>query len=149
MKSIRLKILAGLLLAWPTALPATDRWEALGMIESGNCDRCTGRAGELSRYQIMPENWRASASGGESFTNHWQALSVAMRIQGRRVAVFAQNHGRLPTDREWYLLWHRPARMMGKSRCQINATDLHLAERFENLIRANDQAQQPGEKMKD
>ncbi|HXG49204.1 MAG TPA: hypothetical protein VNO52_16390, partial [Methylomirabilota bacterium] len=32
--------------------------EALSLIESGNNDRAIGRAGEVSRYQILPTVWR-------------------------------------------------------------------------------------------
>ena len=34
-----------------------DRLAALSMIETGNNDRMVGRAGEISRFQILKREW--------------------------------------------------------------------------------------------
>lgn len=109
--------------------PLRERWAALAMEESGDCDGCIGPAGELSRYQITPANWLAAAHTGESPTNQWQALAVAMRIQSWRVASFARAHGRMPTNLEWVLLWKCPGRAEHPS-----AGKLEQAQRVVNLI---------------
>src|ERR1017187_5523136 len=84
---------------------AANRWAALALVEGGS-DSQRGPCGEVSRYGIMPANWLANAMAGESPTNQWQALALAMRIQSRRVAAFARAHSRMPTDGEWVVRWH-------------------------------------------
>jgi hypothetical protein len=111
------------------------RWEALAMLESGNSDTARGPCGELSRYQMTPWNWTAAARPGDSPANQWQALGAAMRLQGPRVAAFCKRHGRMPGDAEWYLLWHRPARVLGRASGAMSAQELDRAKRFENLCR--------------
>src|SRR5882724_10057844 len=72
---------------------ALDRWTALAMIESGGDDHAIGRAGEISRYQILPELWLAGNPADAS-----NALANAQRIISPRIAVFAKSHGRMPDD---------------------------------------------------
>ena len=35
-----------------------DRLSALSQIESGDNDRAVGKAGEISRYQVLKNEWR-------------------------------------------------------------------------------------------
>ncbi len=118
-----LKILLALLVLATNAL-AMDRWTALAMLESGGNDYSIGRAGEVSRYQISPENW----PGGNPCDAH-VALVNAQRIMAERVAAFKKSHGREPDDFEFYVLWNAPA--------EINHPHPVVAERagrFANLV---------------
>ena len=47
---------------WSAAAPAMSFWAALAEIESGGNDYAVGNVGEVSRYQIRPEVWRAYSS---------------------------------------------------------------------------------------
>jgi hypothetical protein len=118
-----MKILLIILLMSTNAL-AMDRWSALAMMESGGDDRAVGRAGEVSRYQILPELWL----GGNPL-DKCTALDNAQRIMSSRVTTFERIHGRSPDDFEFYVLWNAPA--------QINHPHRAVAERalrFMNLV---------------
>ena len=113
-----------ILLILSTNVLALDRWTALAMVESGGDDGSVGRAGEISRYQIRPEQW----PGGNPLDAR-VALANARRIMSGRMAAFERFHGRAPDDFEFYILWNAPA--------QINHPH-HVvtarARRFANLV---------------
>ncbi len=92
--------------------PYQIRWAALSMQETGDLDRAIGPQGEVSRFAIMPALWARFARAGDSPTNQWQALGVAMRIQALRAGDFARRCGRLPNDLEWVLLWKCPGHLL-------------------------------------
>lgn len=103
------------------------RWSALSMQETGDDDSARGPDGEVSRYAILESLWNVNANQGDAWTNRWQALRVAMKIQSSRVVSFAKNQGRMPTDLEWALLWKCPARLsnptpekLAQARCVVN-----------------------------
>jgi len=105
-----------------------DRWSALSMIESANCDTAVGNVGEITRFQIRPELW----PGGNP-RDAQAALAIAQRIMTKRIASFQQSHGREPSDFEFYVLWNAPA--------QINHPHHAVAvraHRFVNLVSDND-----------
>ncbi|MHB8521763.1 MAG: hypothetical protein ACYDH9_13520 [Limisphaerales bacterium] len=109
---------------------AMDRWSALSMIESGDRDNARGRAGELSRFQIKPAEWRRSVAGARvSPANPQIALAVAQRIMAKRSAVFERTHRRAPTDFEFYVLWNAPAQVNRPSRVVAKR-----ARRYCNLV---------------
>jgi hypothetical protein len=128
MKKTRLTILvlAGLCLA--TTASAMDRWAALAMIESGKCDHAVGRAGEISRFQIKPELW----PGGNP-RDARTALVAAKNIMNQRLDEFQQNHKRMPTNFEFYVLWNAPAKVD-----RPGATIAERARRFVNLVQRQD-----------
>ena len=106
---------------------AMDRFAALSMIESGDNDLAIGRCGEVSRYQISPGVCRQYEKSCDSLTNPLPARALAVRIMQDRTAQFTAVHQRAPTDFEWYLLWHRPGRVMDptrreKDRWQLNGS---------------------------
>ena len=114
------------------SLHAMDRWEALSQLESGDNDNASGRAHEVSRYQMLPSVWRAATSLPLSAaTNRDAAWSVAAKVQGARVVAFARREGRMPTDGEWVLIFHCPARVM-----KPNAEERDYETRFLNLLNA-------------
>jgi hypothetical protein len=110
---------------------AMDRFEALSQIESGDCDTCLGASGEVSQYQILPLVWRQYtklplAAASNSLT----ARNVAICVMENRVWHFVKKQHRQPTDSEFYLLWHRPARVD-----HPRPVELERAQRFSNLCR--------------
>jgi hypothetical protein len=105
---------------------AMDRYAALSMLESNDNDSKIGASGEVSRYQIRPDVWRAYSHGQTLSRTH--ALCVARAIMHDRMRIFASSHHRAPSDFEFYVLWNAPA--------QIDAPDKTVADRaqrFANL----------------
>jgi hypothetical protein len=132
--------LSGLLLNLSS--PAQE-WQAirhaLGQIESGNNDHARGRAGEVSRYQILPVVWRAEARSGRRAgdpTNEADAWLVTRSILARRMAAFRASHtGRAPSPREIYALWNSPAQAALEAKGKrLPAVLRARCERFANLV---------------
>ena len=105
-----------------------DYFAKLAEFESGNNDRATGWAGEVSRYQITKANWSRYAKG-LSPANPFTALNVASAIMRDRVGLFVLRHDRQPNAYEWYLLWNRPARVD-----MPRLSERQRAQRFSNLV---------------
>lgn len=94
---------------------------ALSQIESGDNDFARGRAGEVSRYQVMPY-----------VLNHAQGSTVAGKVQSiwqHRVSDYTASHQHAPSDAQLYLLWHRPARVDRPTK-----VEQERAKRFENVL---------------
>lgn len=107
-----------------------DRFEALAQLESGGNDFAVGNAGEVSRYQIMPQAWNEIPLRSISqATNAAAARVVARNIWYNRVVDFQYSHQRMPTDSEWALLWHCPARVDHPTK-----GDRDYTNRFINLL---------------
>lgn len=135
-----MKIIVVILILTASQAFAMDRFEALSMIESGDNDKAIGAAGEISRYQITPEIWKSNSNvkvfplnhpelvRNISATNQRDAFEVAYDIQIHRILDFEKKYHREPTDAEWYLLWHRPARVLNP-----RPKELERAIRFSNL----------------
>jgi hypothetical protein len=60
---------------------------------------------------------------------------MAERIMDARTAFFVRNTGRLPSDFEWYILWHRPGAFArtGYNAHRLSAVVKDRARRFSNL----------------
>src|ERR1043166_1876976 len=120
------------------ALPAhaaLSRLEAISLIESGNNDRALGTAGEVSRYQLLPNVW-SSYSDSHSYANPQVAGEVARQHLDHLEAWFQAHVGRAPTDFEIYVLWNAgPAYYARKSFSagSVNRLVRERAERFVNL----------------
>ena len=102
---------------------------ALSMLESGDNDRAIGNAGEVSRYQVMPDVWRLHH--GKDPTNPVEAKRVATQILMHRIASFQVMRHRTPTPFETYLLWRCPGRVSNPTKRAAET-----AERFANLVQA-------------
>jgi hypothetical protein len=102
---------------------------ALGQIEGGadDIDRA-GRAGEITRYQILPAELHFHGYGTADVESLKCATIVCRRIWQARVNVFIAEHAALPTPEQLYLLWHRPARVF-----HPRPRELERAGRFANL----------------
>ena len=124
----------GILLFCVTCSALTLR-QALEQIESGSDDRAVGRAGEISRFQILPTVWREYSSLPR-YRDAGHAWAVAERILSDRSAQFAAATGRQPTSREIYVLWNAPGafRRAGYHFVGLSNMVRGKAERFANLV---------------
>jgi len=110
-------------------LQGMDRWSALSQIESGDNDRAVGRAGEISRYQMLPEIWERFAPKEAKWENPKEALVVAKEAMRDRCDEFERSFHRPPTDFEFYVLWNAPAQVQ-----RPGSAVTERAKRFCNLI---------------
>jgi hypothetical protein len=127
------------------------RLAALAMVESGcgselacRADRLVGRAGEVSRYQILPAVWRQHhrpAAGGSRdarwcFRDPALAKAVAERVMDSRTATFVGATRRRPSDFEWYVIWNAPGAFAraGYAAHRLSPAVQERARRFSNLM---------------
>jgi hypothetical protein len=106
-----------------------DRLAALSMIETGNNDRMVGRAGEISRYQILKGEWRSVTNS----TRYWDpavARAVTEKLIDRRVEQFRDAYHRSPTNFEFYALWNAPAQVL---RGRVSKVVAERCRRYSNL----------------
>ena len=111
------------------------RFKSLSQIESGDNDMAKGKDGERGRYQETEKVWREYNppdcwQNFGSLTNSNFALAAAQGVMAIRVLSFKESHHREPTDFEWYLLWHRPARVLNPE-----PAEAERARRFANLCK--------------
>ena len=122
-------ILSGLL--WAGSAGAMERFAALSMIESGDDDFARGRHTEVSRFQIQRKVWCLTTNAPVTeATNTALALAVAQTIAQERCQSFEKQHGRPPTDFEFYVLWNSPAQINNPGRVVSER-----AQRFVNLVK--------------
>lgn len=122
-------IRAALFLFIPVMSFGMDRQSALSMLETGNNDRVVGRAGEVSRYQVLQSEWRTVTNSTRYFDPK-TATSVMQALIARRVQQFQAVHRREPTDFEFYVLWNAPAQAF---RGRVSPVVAERAQRFSNL----------------
>jgi len=106
-----------------------DRLSALSMLETGDNDRVVGRAGEISRYQILKPEWR-SVTNSTAYCNPTTARLVTTTLLEQRVQRFQTVYHRSPTDYEFYALWNAPTQALTG---RISRTVAERARRFANL----------------
>jgi hypothetical protein len=100
----------------------------------GAADTLRGRAGEVSRFQIMPEVWQ-SYSQSRDYTDPEVAWTVAERILSERIGQFRTTTNREPSALEVYLLWNKPGHFeeMAYDTAKVRELYRSRAERFSNL----------------
>lgn len=91
------------------------RLQALALVESGNNSAAIGKAGETTRYQMMPAVRRE--------------FGTAEAVLQARCTSFTARFHRPCNDVEFYLLWHRPARVTNPRR-----VELERAQRYANTV---------------
>ena len=103
-------------------------YKALAELETGNNDFAVGKAGEVSRYQIMPYVWSNTVPININYaTNNLYSQTVArMIIEQRRNLLRDVGH---PTPFEIALLWHRPGHLYKHT----TQSDNDYATRYSNL----------------
>ncbi len=106
-----------------------DRLSALSSFETGNNDAMVGRAGEISRYQILKAEWR-SVTSSTSYRDPNVARQVTLKILEQRVDKFKLRYKRNPTDFEFYALWNAPTQALTG---RISRVVAERSERFANL----------------
>ena len=106
-----------------------DRMNALSMLETGNDDSMVGRAGEISRYQVMKSEWK-SVTSCRNYTDPILAKQVAVKILDQRLQRFESIYKRPPTDFEFYALWNAPGQVLNG---RISRVVAERSERFANL----------------
>lgn len=117
---------------------ATDRFTALAQIESADRqhplgdDFIVGPDGERSRYQISPAVIAEFQMDAARLTDPVYALEQAGRVMQTRCDAFENLRHRPPTDFEFYILWHRPARLLTNS-SPITSAEGDRAQRFASL----------------
>ncbi len=121
--------LALLFCVLPMVTFGMDRLAALSMIETGNNDHMVGRAGEISRYQILKREWR-SVTNSTRYTDPVTAKAVALILLDRRTQAFQAVHQRPPTNYEFYALWNAPSQALER---RISPRVGERCQRFANL----------------
>jgi hypothetical protein len=109
---------------------------ALGMIETGNKDSVVGRAGEVSRYQIMPGVWH-QYSDASSYEDPAASLTVAQQHWLTLYTGFKHQTHREPTDFDMYVLWNTRYGYYanrGFDSRRLSAVVQDRAQRFVNLV---------------
>src|SRR5207247_1246411 len=91
----------------PMVCPAMDRLSALSMFETGNDDRMVGRAGEISRYQVLKTEWN-SVTSSRNYRDPNVAKQVTLKLLQQRTEKFKELRKRNPSDFEFYALWNAP-----------------------------------------
>ena len=124
-----MRTLALLILFCPMLSFGLDRLSALSMIESADNDRMVGRAGEVSRYQILKREWR-SVTNSNQFADSKVSEAVTLKLIEKRVSTFRSIYGRNPSDFEFYGLWNAPAQVY---RGRVSPVVAERCRRFANL----------------
>jgi hypothetical protein len=94
-----------LMLSLLSAQAGLSKLEAISMIETADRDWVVGKAGERSRYQIMPKVWHTYTSSRD-YRNPQLARAVAERHLAILEGTFQKATGREPSDFDRYVLWN-------------------------------------------
>lgn len=132
------KLFLSLILCLPVSGFSVDRLAALSMLESGDNDRAIGRAGEVSRYQILRREWR-SVTNSAAYTDSETARQVAVKIMEKRIERFQAVYNRPPNDFEYYGLWNAPAQILEG---RVSPVVAERCKRFVNLCEREQQLAQ-------
>ena len=125
-----MRTLALLFVLCPMVSFGMDRLAALSMIETGTNDRMVGRAGEISRYQILKREWR-SVTSSTRYTDPETAKAVTLVLIDRRVKSFQEVYNRQPTNFEFYALWNAPGQVLNK---RVSRVVAERCQRYSNLV---------------
>jgi hypothetical protein len=124
-----MKTLALMFVLCPMISFGMDRLAALSMIETGDNDRMVGRAGEISRYQILKREWR-SVTNSTRYTDPATAKAVTLQLIDRRLQAFQGRYSRPPTNFEFYALWNAPGQVLER---RVSPTVAERCRRYANL----------------
>src|SRR5687768_2325540 len=94
-----------LILTLANAQAGLSKHEAISMIETADRDSAVGKAGERSRYQIMPRVWHSYTSSRD-YKNPQLARAVAERHLTVLEETYRKATGREPSDFDRYVLWN-------------------------------------------
>jgi hypothetical protein len=109
---------------------------ALGAIETGNNDNEIGRAGEVSRYQIMPSVWK-HYTHSSYYDDPQVSRAVAEQHWSSLRAAFKKQTGREPDNFDMYVLWNTCYgyyASKGFQPARLDPVVRDRAQRFVNLV---------------
>jgi hypothetical protein len=112
-----------------------SKLEAISMIETADRDSVVGKAGERSRYQIMPRVWD-SYTTSRDYKNPQVARAVAERHLAVLEATYRKATGREPSDFDRYVLWNGGPTYYAKigfNAKRVSPVIRERAERYVNL----------------
>src|SRR5881296_3586966 len=128
-----MRLLVMLLLWCPIVSFGMDRLAALSMLETGDDDRVVGRAGEISRYQILKREWH-SVTNSVRYADPATARAVTLTLIDRRVKAFRATFNRNPNDFEFYGLWNAPGQVLER---RVSHRVADRCRRYANLCQWN------------
>ena len=112
---------------------------ALSQIESNDNDAAVGKAGEISRWQMMPEVWDNATHKPRAMARIYkEALPVARKELESRIGYFRYNLNRDPVPEQVYALWNIGAICFKNMHFDDSLLSWRLqatCERFANLVR--------------
>jgi hypothetical protein len=118
-----------------SAQAGLSKLEAISMIETCDRDWVVGRAGERSRFQIMPSVW-SHYTASRDYENPRLAREVAERHLIALEETFRKETGREPSDFDRYVLWNGGPTYYGKigfNASRVSPVIRERAERYVNL----------------
>lgn len=122
---------------------------ALGQIESDNNDHATGKAGEVSRYQIMRDIWDEETNHSMRWWDVGYSKLIAQSLITKRIDWFVNGTGKLPLPEEVYAMWNKPG-LMEKNGYDWNKLPLKVQERckrYGDAVRTRNQLVKASEKL--
>src|SRR5262245_3472569 len=128
-----MRILVLLLALCPMISSGMDRLAALSMRETGDNDRMSGKAGEISRYQILKSEWRR-VTNSASYADPETSKRVAQTLLVQRINAFQAVYQRPPNDFEIYGLWNAPGQVL---RGRVSPVVAERCRRYANLCEWN------------
>jgi hypothetical protein len=130
-----LKKLAILMLSVAAAQAGLPKLEAISMIETADRDTIVGRAGERSRYQIMPAVWK-HYTDSRDYANPRVSRAVAERHLASLEETYRKATGREASDFDRYVLWNAGPTYYAKigfDARRVHRVIRERAERYVNL----------------
>jgi hypothetical protein len=124
-----------LMLSLASAQAGLSKLEAISMIETADRDTLVGRAGERSRFQIMPTVWKYYTTSRD-YANPQVARTVAERHLSVLEATYRKATGREPSDFDLYVLWNAGPTYyarVGFNPQRVSRIVRERAERYVNL----------------
>ncbi len=118
-----------------SAQAGLSKLEAISMIETCDRDWIVGKAGERSRYQIMPSVW-SHYTPSRDYSNPQLARAVAERHLAALEETFRKETGHEPTDFDRYVLWNAGPTYYGKisfNSRRVSPVIRERAQRYVNL----------------
>lgn len=122
-----------LMLAVTSGQAGLSKLEAISMIETADRDWVVGKAGERSRYQIMPKVWNSYTSSRE-YKNPQLAHAVAGRHLASLEETFRKATGRETSDFDRYVLWNGGPTYYAKINYDAKRVHPVIRERAERYV---------------
>jgi hypothetical protein len=129
------KIAVIVVLSVMSAQAGLSKLEAISMIETADRDWVVGRAGERSRYQMMPRVW-SSYTSSRDYKNPQLAQAVASKHLTVLEDTFRKATGRETSDFDRYVLWNAGPTYyakIGYNARRVSPVIRERAERYVNL----------------